>query len=270
MIRSMSATLVAVVLAMIIVTSPQSSDAKDRRCQPRCCPQSVCVQPQPACCQPTATCCQPQASSLLQAKATRGPICPLMAMLDWGDGTCSFMAVDCPFDPAMLDADCALTACFCDPACATTSCVAAEFVLSKSRKHASHAHHHKLKPSNKKRDKHQPPSLQNEGDPAANPTKIRIQKIGESQIAKFANGTKFVELWAFHVAANIKGNVQREVFGVGRQLNEKKLTQQEKDSAIDVTANLTVHSVNKFVISIDNNANLNAEHYQVVLAENAK
>lgn len=63
MIRSMCAVLFSLVLATVIVTSPQSTEAKDRRCRPQCCPQPVCSQPQPACCPSTPTCCQPQAKS---------------------------------------------------------------------------------------------------------------------------------------------------------------------------------------------------------------
>ena len=70
MIRSSCAALFSVVVATVLVTSPQSSEAKDRRChQPRCCPQTVCAQPQPACCQPRGTCCQPRPSCCHQNKS---------------------------------------------------------------------------------------------------------------------------------------------------------------------------------------------------------
>ena len=69
MIRSACAALFAVVVATVLVTSPQSTEAKDRRCQPRCCPQTVCAQPQPACCQPRGTCCQPRPSCCHQNKS---------------------------------------------------------------------------------------------------------------------------------------------------------------------------------------------------------
>lgn len=108
MIRSTCAALFALVLATAFITSPQSSEAKDRRCQPRCCQPPVCCQPAATCCQPRPTCCQSQPIGTLDVDY----ICPYWKWATWDDGMghelyCSFMAVRCSnFFPEMLDASC--------------------------------------------------------------------------------------------------------------------------------------------------------------------
>ena len=193
----------------------------------------------------------------------------MMVMFDWGDGTCSYMAQDCPTDPAMLDAACGLASCYCEAWC-TANCVTARFTKAKSQKHAYHSD---LKHANKKRAINQAPDLKNQGTPANDPTKVKCKLVDKSQIGKFASGTKFVELWAYEVTANYKGTgVVRDLkFGVGRQLDEDALTEKQKKEAIDVGTAITV-SDKKFVISVDDPdeaLGLNAPHYQVILAEDA-
>lgn len=109
MIRSTCVALFAVVLATTFVTSPRSSDAKDRWCQPRCFAQPVCGQPQPVCCQPRVTCCQPQptcSQSLGSVKS--GPyFCGYWKVFDFGT-VCYYYAPHCDGSqfPIMLAASC--------------------------------------------------------------------------------------------------------------------------------------------------------------------
>lgn len=109
MIRSMCAALFAFVLATGFVVSPQSSEAKDRWCQPRWCPQPVYCQPQPVCCQPRATCCQPQPAccETLGAVTTGSYFCGYWKVFNFGS-VCYYYAPHCAnqMSPMMLAAVC--------------------------------------------------------------------------------------------------------------------------------------------------------------------
>ncbi len=184
-----------------------------------------------------------------------------MAMFDWQDGTCSYMAWDCPFDPAMVDAACGLVADFC--VSPYTNCIYARAAKSKN-----HAHHPKLEKSKKKRDLHQDPVLQNQGDPAKDPKTVKCEKAGKSTVTKFRNNGKwfYVELWAYSVTAQDKvGKIQTVIMGVGRQLDddEKKLSKEDKASAIDVGDSVSFDSAAKFVVQIE----YGSMNYQVILTE---
>ncbi len=100
MIRSTCAVLFAFVLATVFVTSPQSSEAKDRRCRPQCCPQRV------YCC-PPATCCQPKCYVPCYPTTTE----EFCAWWQWAEfpGYCSYYAVSCvnSSNATSLDAQCA-------------------------------------------------------------------------------------------------------------------------------------------------------------------
>lgn len=101
MIRSTCAALFAFVLATVVVASPQSSQAKDRRCQPRCCPQPV------YCC-PPATCCQPKCCVTVPCYPKDvEEFCAWWQWAEW-PGYCSYYAVSCvnSSNATSLDAQC--------------------------------------------------------------------------------------------------------------------------------------------------------------------
>lgn len=104
MVRSTCATLFAFALAVVLVTSLQSAEAKDRRCQPRCCPQQVYCQPQPACCQPAPTCCHPRTTCCATVmtdpgcKADVPYYCAYFQYAEWG-GVYYYYAPHCPDNP---------------------------------------------------------------------------------------------------------------------------------------------------------------------------
>lgn len=89
MIRSTCAVVFSFVVATVFVTAPQSTEAKDRRWQPRCCPQPVYCQPQPTCCQPASICCF--------APPVKAPVdvCPQYRWADLGGGNYSYYALRC-------------------------------------------------------------------------------------------------------------------------------------------------------------------------------
>lgn len=101
MIRSTCAVLCAFALATVLVTSPQSTEAKDRRCRPQCCPQPVYCQPQPACCQPAPTCCRPQTACCNGVLPCRDDVpyyCAYYQYAEWG-GIYYYYAPHCPDNP---------------------------------------------------------------------------------------------------------------------------------------------------------------------------
>lgn len=95
MIRSTCAVVFSFVVATVLVTSPQSTEAKDRRCRPRCCPQFTYLQPQPLVC--------------MNGDSKDDPY-ELCAQWQWANfgSYCSYYATRCPDGdmPQSLDAPC--------------------------------------------------------------------------------------------------------------------------------------------------------------------
>lgn len=120
MIRSTCAALFAFMLAMAFVASPQSSEAKDRRC----CPQPTCCQPRATCCQPAPTCCQSTPHSRVGLADVQDTVCPQFLWAQW-DGYCSYLAVRCgQLETLNLDGPCDLACpsmCPSDPDCQTVN-----------------------------------------------------------------------------------------------------------------------------------------------------
>lgn len=150
MIRSTCAALFAVVVATVLVTSPQSTEAKDRRCRSYCCPQSACCQPQAACCQPVPTCCQPRSACCHVPPVCcfdSYSVCPNWKWATWYDDNqnelyCSYYATRCDTSfPENLDTVCdaTLTGCPNDPSCITIN----QMRTSSLRGPGSFGHSHK-------------------------------------------------------------------------------------------------------------------------------
>lgn len=96
MTRKTCGFLFSFVLSTVIAASPQSTEAKDRPCLPRCCPQSTYLQPQ------FLTCRDP--------KDDPYELCGQWQWANFGS-YCSYYATRCPNGdmPQSLDAPCAAT-----------------------------------------------------------------------------------------------------------------------------------------------------------------